>query len=248
MTSRFSVLSISQKIVVISMSVALASCASTPTEIGTAPGITVAQSDGLPMPRLADYTPDEESGLIRALDVIQIEVFGVPELSREVQVSANGTIDYPLIGNVVAAGQTSDELSAAVESRLRNSYVRNPDVVSRITERNEQYFTIGGEVNRPGRFPIASSISLMEAMAIGGGFDEYATKEEVLVFRTVGDERYIGVYNVTAIQQGNYADPVIYPSDIVMVGESTGRRRLQEILSLTTALASPLILVERVLR
>lgn len=240
-------MSICQKFVVICLSVALAACASTSTPIGGAPGVTVAQSDGLPMPSLEDYSPEDFSGVLRALDVVRIDVFGVEELSREVQVSQNGTIDFPLIGSVEAAGRTTDELSLAVENRLRETYVRQPDVTSRITERNQQFFTIGGEVDRPGRFPITSSITLMEALAIGGGFDEYASQDEVLVFRTVGEERYIGVYNLKGIQRGNYADPAIYPSDIVMVGDSPGRRRLENILALTAALTSPLILVERVL-
>ncbi len=210
--------------------------------------MTVAQSAVMPMPEITDVMPDPQTQLIRPLDVVQVEVFGIPELSREVQVSGNGMIDYPLIGSVEATGRTTEELSFALEQRLRDTYVREPDVTSRITERSTTLFTVGGEVARPGRFPIEGPITLMEAVAIGGGMDEFANEQEVLVFRTVGDERYIGVYNMQAIQRGNYADPQIYPSDIVMVGDSPGRRRIQDILSVVSSLTSPLILIERVLR
>jgi len=241
-------LSICHKISVIGLAAMLAACTTSQTPIGGAPGLSVTETANMPMPGLENFAPDADTGLIRALDVIQVDVFGIPELSREVQVSANGTVDYPLVGSLVAAGQSVDEFSFSLENRLRETYVRQPDVTSRITERNEQFVTVGGQVDRPGRFPVTSSVTLMEAVAMGGGLDEYASKDEVLVFRTVGDERYIGVYNLEGIRRGNYADPAVYPNDIVMVGDSPGRQRLEEILALTTALASPLILIERLLR
>ncbi|KLI64081.1 polysaccharide biosynthesis/export family protein [Aurantiacibacter marinus] len=225
----------------------LAACAS-PPPMGGAPGVSIADYSTMPTPGEGDFLPDVQDNLLRPLDVLQIDVFSVPELTREVQVGATGSIDFPLIGTVQAAGRSPEELSLEIESRLRGTYVLEPDVSTRITERSQRLFTIGGEVSNPGRYPIVAPITLMEAVAIGGGMDEYADKDEVLVFRTVGEERYIGVYNVEGIQRGNYADPVIYPSDIVIVGDSPGRRRLESILSLTTAIATPLVLLERVIR
>lgn len=240
-------MSICQKFLAIGLAATLAACAS-PAPIGGAPGVALARTANLPMPTLADYLPDSSIGVIRPLDLIQIQVFGVGELSREVQVGANGTIDYPLIGSIVAAGKTTDELSFEIENRLRGSYVREPDVTSRIIERSEQFVTVGGEVEEPGRFPVETPITLMQAVALGGGLSDFASKDEVIVFRTVGEDRYIGIYNLEGIRRGNYADPEIYASDIVMVGESAGRRRLEQILTITTALSSPLILLERVIR
>lgn len=226
------------------LAISLSACASTPP-VGGAPGVSVAETASLPTPTFGDYGPELDEGIIRPLDTLSIELFGIEELSRAVRVGANGTIDYPLIGSVQASGLTTDELSFQLENRFRETYVRNPDVTTQIAERNEQFFTIGGEVARAGRWPIASSITLMEAVAIGGGMEEYANRSEVLVFRTVGDDRYIGVYNLQGIQRGNYADPTIYPGDIVMVGDSPGRRRLDQILELVPTITQPLILLER---
>lgn len=225
----------------------LTACASQPP-LGGAPDVSVSQAELLPIPGLTDMAVPAETGLIRPMDVIQIDVFGIADLSREVQVGANGNIDFPLVGSVAAVGLTTEDLSGVLEDRLRNAYVRDPDVTSRITERTDQLMTITGEVARPGRFAIAAPITLMEAVAMGGGLDEYADSQEVLIFRTVGDERYIGVYNLEGIQRGNYADPTVYPTDIVMVGDSPGRRRLQEVLGVVSAITSPLILIERALR
>lgn len=238
-------MSLFRSITAAALAISLAACVSSPP-VGGAPGVSVAETASLPTPTFGDYGPALDEGIIRPLDTLAIEVFGIEELSRAVRVGANGTIDYPLIGSVQASGLTTDELSYQLENRFRNTYVRNPDVTTQIAERNEQFFTIGGEVSRAGRWPIASSITLMEAVAIGGGMEEYAKRSEVLVFRTVGDQRYIGVYDLQGIQRGNYADPTVYPGDIVMVGDSPGRRRLDSILEITSAFLSPLVLLERV--
>ncbi len=192
--------------------------------------------------------PDAQYNLLRPLDVVQIEVFGVPELTRSAQVGATGSLDFPLIGTVPAMGRTPEELSLDIETRLRGTYVLDPDVTTRITERSQQLFTISGEVSRPGRYPITAPISLMEAVALGGGLEEYAKRDEVLVFRTVGENRYIGVYNLQGIQRGNYADPTIYASDVVIVGDSPGRRRLDSILDIVSSVLTPLVLIQRATR
>lgn len=224
---------------------ALAACASNPP-VGGAPGVQIASVTDLPAPTLADFARPSEESVLRPLDVVHVEVFGVAELSRSTQVSPSGTLDYPLIGSLEAAGRTPTELALEIEDRLRRTYVLDPDVTVRMGERAPRNLTIGGEVAQPGRYPIEGPITLMEAVAIGGGLDEYASRDEVLVFRTVGDERYIGVYNLQGIQRGNYADPTIYPNDIVMVGDSPGRRRLEQMLAIATALTSPLVILERV--
>lgn len=234
------------KILVLAAFSLLAACASS-GPVGGAPGVQVASISDMPAPTLADFARPSEDALIRPLDVIQVEVFGVEELSRQTQVSANGTISYPLIGSLDASGRTPDELALEIEDRLRNTYILNPDVTLRVTERATRHLTVGGEVSEPGRYPIEGPITLMEAVAIGGGLDEYASRDEVLVFRTVGDERYIGVYNLQGIARGNYPDPTVYPNDIVMVGDSTGRRRLEQVLTIATAISSPLVILERVL-
>ncbi|GGD49582.1 hypothetical protein GCM10011411_06690 [Aurantiacibacter arachoides] len=235
-----------RKIIALAALSLLAACASTPP-LGGAPGSQVTTAAELPVPTVADFAPVSTDAQLRPLDVLEVVLFGIEDLSRTVQVGANGTFTYPLIGSVSAIGRTPEELGIELENRFRQTYVLNPDVTVRVTARAQQYVTVGGEIASPGRFEIDGPITLMEAVAMGGGLDEYAARDEVLVFRTVGDDRYIGVYNVEGIQRGNYADPTVYPNDIVMVGDSPGRRRLERILTLTTALSAPLVILERVL-
>jgi len=88
-------------------------------------------------------------------------------------------------------------------------------------------------------------MTLMRAVALAGGVTEYAKLDDVVVFRTVGKKQYVGIYNMGAIRRGNYADPEIFPNDVVIVGNSPQRRMFKDILAATPALISPLILLAR---
>ncbi len=225
--------------------VTLAGCAK-PQPIGQESGTLVAELSSLPAPGAQDYASGPQEDLARPLDVLAVSVFGVPELNRTVRVGNGGFFDYPLIGAVQANGRTLAEIGFELETRLKGTYVRDPDITVEFGERSGQLFTVGGEVNRPGQFPIIQGTTLMEAIAIGGGRTAYSRLAEVLVFREIGGQRYIGVYDMTAIQRGNYPDPQIYPHDIIMVGDSPNRRLMADVLQYTQLLTSPLILLQQV--
>ena len=239
-------MSISRTIGALALLPFVAACASS-SPVGGAPGVDVAVGS-LPAPQVVDYMAEPATQAVRPLDVIEVSVFGVEELSMTVQVGADGMLDYPLVGEFPAAGMTITQVSRELESRMRASYVRDPDVTSRILEREEQLITVGGQVENPGRFPVAAPVTLLEALALSGGMSAEADREELLVFREIDGERYIGVYNARGIQRGNYADPIIYPNDVVMVGENESLARLTRVLGLVSAISSPLILLERALR
>ncbi len=105
---------------------------------------------------------------------------------------------------------------------------------------------MGGQVDKPGDYPIDENMTLLRAVNTAGGLGEYAKLEETLVFREVGGQRYIGVYNLEAIQQGNYPDPQLYANDVVMVGDSASKRRLETILQFVPVLSTAVILIDRI--
>ena len=226
----------------------MTACATGPQPIGTAPGIEQAELTQLPAPSPADFGPSADLLLVQPLDKLQINVFGVPELSREFRVGADGAIDYPLIGEVQAFGRSSSEIAQEIERRLRGPYVLEPEVSVDVTERTERLITIGGEVQTPGRYPVIITMSLLEAVAVGGGTSVNAELEDVLIFRELNGQQYIGAYNLKAIQRGNYPDPQVYPEDIIMVGNSPARQRLQGILAVAPLITTPLILINQLLR
>jgi polysaccharide export outer membrane protein len=213
--------------------------------IGQDPSIEVASLETLPVPGIEDYAMPPSVARIRPLDKLKIEVFGVEELERELTVDADGTLDFPLIGTLAANGMTSGELAAAIEDGLRGPYVRDPQVTVAVLETPGQLITVGGEVDEPGQYPVVGSMSLMDAVAAGNGGSDAAKLTEVAVFRTVGGQRYIGLYDLKAIARGNYPDPQVYPNDVVMVGESQTRRIFNAIAGVAPLLTTGVILIDR---
>ena len=215
----------------------ISGCASKP--FGGADGIKVTQS-ALPPPTRSDVAAAERPYLIGPFDKIRIDVFGVPELSNEVQADASGRISFPLIGTVDAAGQTPAELGTIIAQQLRGKFVRNPQVTVNLKETISQVITIDGEVREPGLYPVIGHMSLMRAIATAKGTAEYAKLDDVVVFRTVDNQRMAALYNLSAIRRGAYDDPEIYANDVIIVGDSKARRIFKDALSILPNLVGPL--------
>lgn len=197
----------------------------------------------LPPPGRGDLTAADRPALIGPLDTIQVDVFNVPTLSREMQVDASGRIAMPLAGTIEASGRTAQELAQAIAATLRQRYVRNPDVVVNIKSSVSQVVTIDGQVNEPGLYPVTNQMTLMRVIASARGFSEFARQEDVVILRTVGDRRMAGLYNVDAIRRGAYDDPPVYANDVVIVGDSPQRRLFRDFVSVAPLLAAPLIAI-----
>ena len=206
-----------------------------------APGLTVLNDTGLPVPGRADLSAEDRASLIGPLDVINVEVFAVPELSRELQVDLSGRIAMPLIGEVDARGKTPSELSAQIASLLRGRYVKNPDVTINVKSSVSQVVTVDGEVAQPGLYPVTNQTTLMRAIASAKGLSEFAKLDDVVILRTVNNQRLAGLYNLGAIRRGRYPDPVIYANDVVIVGDSPTRRLFRDIVATAPLLAAPLV-------
>lgn len=221
----------------------LAACAHS-DPIREVPGLTVLRgSSALPEPVRADLSAGERPSLIGPLDVIEVGVFGVPELSRELQVDLGGQITMPLIGQIDARGKTPSELSAQIASLLRGRYVRNPDVTINVKSSVSQVVTVDGEVEQPGLYPVTNQTTLMRAIASARGLSEYANLDEVVILRTVNGQRMAGLYDLGAIRRGVYADPSIFANDIVIVGDSPTRRLFRDVIATSPLVAAPLVAI-----
>ncbi|WP_334656760.1 polysaccharide biosynthesis/export family protein [Sphingomonas panaciterrae] len=197
----------------------------------------------LPPPDRGDLTAGDRPALIGPLDTIQVDVFNVSALSREMQVDASGRIAMPLAGTIDARGRTAAELADAIETALRQRYVRNPEVIVNIKNSVSQVATIDGQVNDPGLYPVTNQMTLMRIIASARGMSEFARQEEVVILRTVGDRRMAGLYDVAAIRRGAYPDPAIYANDVIIVGDSPQRRLFRDIISASPLLVAPLIAI-----
>jgi len=190
--------------------------------------------------------PAAVSYQIRPLESLEIRVFGAETLSGTYFADEQGRINFPLIGAVETDGLTPSGVETVIESRLRGEYVLQPQVTVRPTKLPELTISVGGEVKKPGTLLSSNSQTLLRAVYNAGGLSDYAKSEEVLISRTVGGQKYIGAYNLKAIERGNYADPVIYPNDIISVGDSPSKRFLQAVLAYIPLLSTTAIMIDRV--
>lgn len=223
----------------------VAACGGSPPLVSSA-SLTVVDSElGLPAPSRSDFSAPQRLALIGPLDTLDIEVFGVPELSRQVQVDGSGQIAMPLIGAIDVGGRTAPEVAAAIEQDLVARYVRAPEVTVNIRNSVSQFVTVSGEVVEPGLFPVTNQMTLMRAVASARGLSDVASAQDVVILRTVGGQRMAAMYNLSAIRRGVYEDPSIFANDVVVVGDSPTRTALRELAPLATALASPLVAIIR---
>jgi len=203
--------------------------------------LRVVNDTALPAPVRTDLVAERRDSLIGPLDTIAVDVFNVPELSREVQVDTGGSISLPLIGTLDARGKTSLELARAIEAALRANYVRNPEVTVNVKSSISQVVAVDGQVAEPGLYPVTNQMTLGRAIASAKGLSEFAKMDDVVILRTVNGQRMAGLYNLTAIRRGLYPDPAIYPNDMILVGDSPARRLFKDFVSVTPLLAAPLI-------
>jgi polysaccharide biosynthesis/export protein len=206
------------------------------------PGMKIVKGDELAVPSRDDLILAQRSYLIGPFDKVSIDVYNVPELSRTVQVDASGKIQMPLAGEIQASGNTPSELAEIVASRLRGRYVRNPQVTVN-TDTVNQTVTVDGQVKKPGLYPVTGRMTLVRAIATAEGATEFAKSDFVAVFRRVKGQDLAAVYNLQSIREGIYADPEIYPNDVVLVGESKSKRVFKDAVQLGAAIAGPLTIL-----
>ena len=181
--------------------------------------------------------------VIGALDRITVDVAGLPDVARELTVDPSGQISVPLAGSIRAAGLTPTQLAARIRTQLKQNYVRDPQVSVNVAEVLSKTVTVDGEVKTPGIYAFSGPITLVGAIARAQGVTEFATTNYVVVYRTVDDQKYAGLYDLRAIRAGEYIDPEILPNDVVVVGESRARRTFKDVLSASGLITAPLILL-----
>lgn len=220
---------------------ALCACGGQPRIQSTQNLTVIDGTQALPVPARTDLTAADREALIGPLDTITVRVFGVTELSGQMQVDTGGRISLPLIGTVDAGGKTPAELARDIEQALAGRYVRDPNVTININSSVSQVVTVDGQVVEPGLYPVTNQMTLLRAVASARGLTEFAKQDDVVILRTVDGRKLAGLYNITSIRRGVYTDPAIYPNDIVVVGDSPQRRLFRNILGLAPVLAAPIV-------
>lgn len=223
-------------VVTLILASSLVACA-TDRSFGLAPEVEVTQLEELPAPR------GEISYTIGPQEKLLIEVVGAETLSGTYLTDVDGELAFPLIGSLQMAGKSPSEASRLIADRLRGQYLLDPQVRVIPEDFPTPSLSVGGQVEKPGDYLAVGRQTLLRAINQAGGTTEFARANDVLVLRTVNGQRYIGVYDIAAIQRGNYSDPQLYPNDIVLVGDSPERRRLDTILRLLPAFTTAAVIL-----
>jgi polysaccharide biosynthesis/export protein len=157
-------------------------------------------------------------------------VFKVPDLAKTVQVNEDGSINYPLIGEVPAAGKTAHELEQDLTAKLGAKFLRNPQVTVLIKEYNSQRVTVEGSVKTSGVYSIKGNTSLMQVIAMAGDVDSATDSGDVVVFRTISGARSAARFDIDSIKAGKSDDPPVQPGDVIVVDSSATKVALHNVL------------------
>ena len=182
-------------------------------------------------------TPGSVAYRIGHQDVLDIAVFMVPELSKTVQVAEAGTISLPLIGDVLAAGKSAQQLERELEKKYGTKYLKAPQITVAVKEYNSQRVTIEGAVKKPGVYPIRGQGKLLELIAMAEGLDP-ASDATVIVMRQTGGKRYAAKFALDDIRAGRSPDTVIQPGDVIVANSSQFKEAWQNFLKVLPSLGT----------
>jgi polysaccharide export outer membrane protein len=157
---------------------------------------------------------------IAPMDKLSIKVFKAEDLSGDYSVDLAGHISLPLVGEVEAVNLTTAQLDTKITELLSQKYFEHPDVSVAIKESTAHVVTVDGAVNQAGQYPVAGSMTLVQAVALARGTSQDANARRVAVFRVIGGQRQAAAFDLTGIRRGEARDPAIYPGDIVVVDGS----------------------------
>jgi polysaccharide export outer membrane protein len=152
-------------------------------------------------------------------DVLDIAVWRDADLSRTLPVRPDGFISMPMVGEIQAEGKTPAELSEEIKTRLA-PYIQQPRVTVMVHEVNSARIFVTGEVAHPGAFPMKGRISVVQAIALAGGFSDFANKDGILVIRQGQGQEGAEIpvrYSDMVADNNNRRDLFLKPGDTVVV-------------------------------
>ena len=180
--------------------------------------VTVSSAQPAPAAETATK-PHDDTFVIGNDDVLAINVWKEPDISRSIPVRSDGKISLPLAGEIQAAGRTPLRLEQDIAATLKN-YIAEPEVTVIVQQINSQKFNILGQVNRPGAYVITNSATVLDALAVAGGFRDFAKQKSIYVLRQNADGSQTRIpFNYKEVVKGqNPAQNIkLQPRDTIVV-------------------------------
>jgi polysaccharide export outer membrane protein len=162
--------------------------------------------------------PHDNSFVIGNDDVLAINVWKEPDVSRSIPVRSDGRISLPLVGEVQATGRTPLQLEQEITSRLRN-YIAEPVVTVMVQQINSEKFNILGQVAKPGSYPLTNGTTVLDAIATAGGFRDFAKQKSIYILRQNSRAESRIAFNYKDVIKGKHPEQNIKlePRDTIVV-------------------------------
>jgi len=163
-----------------------------------------------------ELIPEERLGVD---DVFEVRVYGEQDLTGLFRVSIDGTIDYPYVGRVKVLDMGSGEVQDAIARRLKDGFLKNPQVSVMVKEWNSRKISVIGQVQKPGSVPYFPGMTVVDAIAAAGGFTAIAAQNTVTLRREKAGRVESKTCKVGEISAGTSPNVAILPGDRVFVEE-----------------------------
>jgi polysaccharide export outer membrane protein len=163
-----------------------------------------------------EIIPEERLGID---DVFEIRVFAEPDLSGTYRISADGTVDYPFVGRISIIGMRSGDVQELITTKLKDGYLKNPQVSLMVKEWNSRKVSVIGQVQKPGSVAYFQNMTIVDAIAAAGGFTAIASKNSVTLRREAKGSVESKNLRVADISEGKAPNVVLRPGDILVVEE-----------------------------
>lgn len=156
--------------------------------------------------------------VIGAGDVLDIAVWRDESLTKSVVVLPDGTISFPLIGVVTAGGRTVEQLKEEIRTRL-SSYFSDLTLSLEVRQANSMMIFVVGKVNSPGRHPISAPVNVLQALAMAGGVNPFAKKDDIKIFRQEEGKTVIYPFAYSEVSRGNRLEEniILKRGDLIVV-------------------------------
>ena len=163
--------------------------------------------------------PHDATFIIGNDDLLAINVWKEPDISRSIPVRSDGRISLPLVGELQATGRTPLQLEEDIANRLRN-YIAAPEVTVMVQEIHSQKFNILGQVAKPGSYSLEAATTVLDAIALAGGFRDFANQKGIYILRQdpPGGQSRIAFNYKKVIKGKNFQQNIkLEPNDTIVV-------------------------------
>jgi polysaccharide export outer membrane protein len=156
--------------------------------------------------------------VIQPNDLLEIFVWKEPDLTRKVLVRPDGRISFPLVQDLQAAGISPPELKKAVEKRL-SEFLSAPEVTIIVEAIQSYRIYVVGKVQKPGGINVEKAVTVLQALALAGGFQDFAKEDEMTVIRSFGKETLTFEFNYHDVIRGKKPEQniILRSGDVVVV-------------------------------